>query len=110
MGSRPHKHTLDRIDPYGNYEPSNCRWANAKVQKPKPSIFHFEQAMNDFGNITCALHALLTSDRVLIRLAFRARKKLGLRGVSDLRRAIGNVSRQLIYRTLSPAELKELSS
>lgn len=25
--------TLDRIDPYGNYEPSNCRWADYKVQE-----------------------------------------------------------------------------
>lgn len=27
-----HTCTLDRINPYGNYEPSNCRWADAKTQ------------------------------------------------------------------------------
>lgn len=24
--------TIDRIDVNGNYEPSNCRWVDAKVQ------------------------------------------------------------------------------
>ena len=32
MGIRPEGKTLDRINPFGNYEPSNCRWATYKEQ------------------------------------------------------------------------------
>lgn len=32
MGERPAGMTLDRIDPRGNYEPGNCRWADAFTQ------------------------------------------------------------------------------
>ena len=33
MGNRPEGKTLDRENPFGNYEPGNCQWSTAKEQR-----------------------------------------------------------------------------
>lgn len=33
MGDKPQGYTLDRIDPNGNYEKDNCRWADRYTQQ-----------------------------------------------------------------------------
>jgi hypothetical protein len=38
MGNRPQGFTLDRIDPNGNYELTNCRWADDETQRKNKRV------------------------------------------------------------------------
>ena len=44
MGRKPSpKHSLDRINVNGDYEPSNCRWADRYTQKTNRNVRRIEQ-------------------------------------------------------------------
>ncbi len=53
MGYRPSTdHSLDRINPFGNYEPSNCRWTTGQLRTDNTKTQLAKKLLIPFRNTT----------------------------------------------------------
>ena len=54
LGPKPDGHTLDRIDPYGDYEPGNLRWADHYTQTHNRRTWHYTHPPEIIAKLSAA--------------------------------------------------------
>ena len=79
MGERPDGMTLDRIDVNKNYEPKNCRWADAKTQRAnrrdiklyeyQGNFYMLGRLAKDHGLSVALLYQRIHRDKMSIEVA-----------------------------------------
>jgi len=93
MGKRPKNKTLDRIDPFGNYTPENCKWSTHQEQiRNRRNIgkgYNWRDKQGGYYEIRVCKDnkvysfGIAKDEETAKRKVQRARKELGLREEKD---------------------------